>query len=369
MKREQVIKTLSPILIISCLYGCSSSSLSDEVSPSISSEESLVPSSSEEPSSSSLSDEASAYLNLPTMKGLELYCFEEEGEWKTALMEGTNRLKTVEEVDAFVGISVGKMKEVLSTYGDDILPSVSTFAVSRPAKALELSGGAPEYYIDELNAIETELGLTLTKEIGLYSLLGWIEELGSKEITRIYKKYEFGDIAPSFSHLESTYETRDETAIEKFSASLLTSTLESEPYEFIYGGSGESYRVEFSDGTLAWYQLNNDYFQDDQLYKFISKPSLPGLEFANYGFLSNLKYGLEAYYGDELLDIDLSFVTEMEFVLEEDEVAQDPGYLGYEVRYGDEKLTFLDADTFEIAGTNLEQTRYSIVNGVTANFL
>lgn len=61
------------------------------------------------------------YLNLSGFKGLELYCYKIEGAWYSSLMQGTNRLKSAEEINYLqenYPCPIRTMKAVLATYKD-----------------------------------------------------------------------------------------------------------------------------------------------------------------------------------------------------------------------------------------------------------
>ena len=51
------------------------------------------------------------------MKGIEIYCWQDGDEWKCGGTEGTNRLKTDEEIRALQVVSIPEMKRILERKG------------------------------------------------------------------------------------------------------------------------------------------------------------------------------------------------------------------------------------------------------------
>ena len=51
------------------------------------------------------------------MKGIEIYCWLEGGEWKCGGTEGTNRMKTDEEIRALQVVTIPEMKKILEQKG------------------------------------------------------------------------------------------------------------------------------------------------------------------------------------------------------------------------------------------------------------
>ena len=51
------------------------------------------------------------------MKGIEIYCFKDGDEWKCGGTEGTNRLKTDEEIRALQVVTIPQMKKILERKG------------------------------------------------------------------------------------------------------------------------------------------------------------------------------------------------------------------------------------------------------------
>ena len=51
------------------------------------------------------------------MKGIEIYCWQDNGEWKCGGTEGTNRMKTNEEIRALQVVTIPEMKKILEQKG------------------------------------------------------------------------------------------------------------------------------------------------------------------------------------------------------------------------------------------------------------
>ena len=51
------------------------------------------------------------------MKGIEIYCWQDGGEWKCGGTEGTNRMKTDEEIRALQVVTIPQMKKILERNG------------------------------------------------------------------------------------------------------------------------------------------------------------------------------------------------------------------------------------------------------------
>ncbi len=51
------------------------------------------------------------------MKGIEVYCWQDGGEWKCGGTVGTNRLKFDEEIRALQVVKISEMKEILRQKG------------------------------------------------------------------------------------------------------------------------------------------------------------------------------------------------------------------------------------------------------------
>ena len=63
-----------------------------------------------------LYEKVPSYYELDSFKGIEVYVWEEDGELLCGAMEGTNRNKFDEEIQALVGIKLEEMAEILDTY-------------------------------------------------------------------------------------------------------------------------------------------------------------------------------------------------------------------------------------------------------------
>ena len=51
------------------------------------------------------------------MKGIEIYCWQDGGEWKCGGTEGTNRMKTDDEIRALQVVTIPQMKRILEKKG------------------------------------------------------------------------------------------------------------------------------------------------------------------------------------------------------------------------------------------------------------
>ena len=51
------------------------------------------------------------------MKGIEIYCWQDGDEWKCGGTEGTNRMKTDEEIRALQVVTIPEMKRILEQKG------------------------------------------------------------------------------------------------------------------------------------------------------------------------------------------------------------------------------------------------------------
>ena len=99
------------------------------------------------------------YPGLPNisedpMKGVEIYCWQDGGEWKCGGTVGTNRMKTDEEIRALQVVTVPQMKRILERKG-----LTDCFSVI----LVDLSGDEVVYLDVEENmtqiaALEIELG-------------------------------------------------------------------------------------------------------------------------------------------------------------------------------------------------------------------
>ena len=99
------------------------------------------------------------YPGLPNisedpMKGVEIYCWQDGGEWKCGGTVGTNRMKTDEEIRALQVVSIPEMKRILERKG-----LTDCFSV----RLIDLSGDEVVYLDFEENmtqiaTLEIELG-------------------------------------------------------------------------------------------------------------------------------------------------------------------------------------------------------------------
>ena len=88
------------------------------------------------------------------MKGVEIYCWQDGGEWKCGGTVGTNRMKTDEEIRALQVVSIPEMKRILERKG-----LTDCFSVI----LVDLSGDEVVYHDFEENmtqiaTLEIELG-------------------------------------------------------------------------------------------------------------------------------------------------------------------------------------------------------------------
>ena len=88
------------------------------------------------------------------MKGVEIYCWQDGGEWKCGGTVGTNRMKTDEEIRALQVVTIPEMKRILKRKG-----LTDCFSVI----LIDLSGDEVVYLDFEENmtqiaALEIELG-------------------------------------------------------------------------------------------------------------------------------------------------------------------------------------------------------------------
>ena len=56
-------------------------------------------------------------ISKDPMKGIEIYCFKDGDEWKCGGTEGTNRMKTDEEIRALQVVTIPEMKRILEQKG------------------------------------------------------------------------------------------------------------------------------------------------------------------------------------------------------------------------------------------------------------
>lgn len=314
------------------------------------------------------SEDISQYLNLGTGKGLEVYCFQENGEWKMGLMSGTNRNKYTEEVDALEGISLESMKKVLATY-ENYRDYTRVIGVSRPSKWQETRGIPHIDNIVGLNFIEMAFGQAPTKNVGLYSLLDWVEIVFDKEVVAGYYQTDLGSISPTFTSREATYVAPDSNSLSLFVASLGYASVYPEANDLTYGGSGIIYRVSYDDGTSDSLQiLNGDVIVGGYGYTLASTITLRDAVLYSENFVHSVAYGGTLYKDGVKTTIDTGFAGNLEFVYEDEQV-MDASYEGYELRLeDDEYLTFYDEDSFAIHSPYEETTFHKVINGISFPF-
>ncbi len=56
-------------------------------------------------------------ISKDPMKGIEIYCWQDDGEWKCGGTVGTNRMKTDEEIRALQVVTIPQMKKILEQKG------------------------------------------------------------------------------------------------------------------------------------------------------------------------------------------------------------------------------------------------------------
>ena len=106
----------------------------------------------------------SLYYNLDTFKGLEVYCWEDNGEWRCGLMSGTNRDKTNEEI-AFIQneypCRLNEMNKILKTYSDETRKDTVVIVVDYPQKEDDSSYVyyQPSEFPEKYTYLYSELGL------------------------------------------------------------------------------------------------------------------------------------------------------------------------------------------------------------------
>ena len=102
---------------------------------------------------------APIYPGLPDisedpMKGIEIYCWQDGGEWKCGGTVGTNRMKTDEEIRALQVVTIPEMKRILEQKG-------LTYCFS--VRLVDLSGDEIVYLdveenIAQIGTLEMQLG-------------------------------------------------------------------------------------------------------------------------------------------------------------------------------------------------------------------
>ena len=84
------------------------------------------------------------------MKGIEIYCWQDGSDWKCGGTEGTNRMKTDEEIRALQVVTIPEMKRILEQKG-----LTDCFSVI----LVDLSGDKVVYLTDE--EYNTQRGLLM----------------------------------------------------------------------------------------------------------------------------------------------------------------------------------------------------------------
>ncbi len=72
-------------------------------------------------------------------KGIEVYCWQDKESWQSGILPGTNRLKSVEEVEWLqvnLPCPLAKMREILDTYEEEM---ITVILVSNPPLPSELT--------------------------------------------------------------------------------------------------------------------------------------------------------------------------------------------------------------------------------------
>ena len=116
------------------------------------------------------------YLNLSTMKGLDVYFYMLDDEYNFVMLSGTNRNKTVEEISTLqknYSCPLDEFKNVLSKYSSEDLESIYFCEVSYPVNEEDIKDHYDDY--KKVNEIRNLLGLeekttytlTINDETGL----------------------------------------------------------------------------------------------------------------------------------------------------------------------------------------------------------
>ena len=102
---------------------------------------------------------APIYPGLPDiseepMKGIEIYCFKDGGDWKCGGTVGTNRMKADEEIRALQVVTIPEMKRILEQKGLTDCFRVIPVDLSRD-KVIYLD---VEEYATQIATLEMQLG-------------------------------------------------------------------------------------------------------------------------------------------------------------------------------------------------------------------
>ena len=115
--------------------------------------------------SSSKLDYSLYYSYKTNMKGIEIYCWENEDYWYSGILPGTNRFKSVEEVEWLqenLPCPLNEMAKILATYSEETLKYAPVRIVSIPPKELEITSNINEQNkIDEYKYVYGKLVLNM----------------------------------------------------------------------------------------------------------------------------------------------------------------------------------------------------------------
>ena len=119
--------------------------------------------------SSSKLDYSLYYSYKTNIKGIEIYCWENEDYWYSGILPGTNRFKSVEEVEWLqenLPCPLNEMAKILATYSEETLKYAPVRIVSIPPKELEINNNINEQNkIDEYKYVYGKLGLNMPEFI------------------------------------------------------------------------------------------------------------------------------------------------------------------------------------------------------------
>jgi hypothetical protein len=223
---------------------------------------------------------ASSYLNLPTGKGLEVYCWRENEIWRSGLMSGTNRVKTPAEIDALQGISLAKMSEVLKTYSPKEETLVGPLLVSRPAKESEIgnSSNASGTSRRILSYLEDQLGMTPQGALSSASK-GASRRLSVDAASQMHLRHSLDAAYPSGSWIEVSANLLTDVDLELYLNGFLIST----GYTF---GSERSWMYYFQmpdqDSTLTFQTYSPTYVAFQTAYPWSKNLTLADIAVLAY---------------------------------------------------------------------------------------
>ena len=107
-------------------------------------------------------------INENPMKGIEIYCWQDGGEWKCGGTEGTNRQKFDEEIRSLQVVTIPQMKKILEQKG-----LIDCFHVI----LVDLSGDEVVYLDVEENMMQIA---TLEMQLGAEQFAVFIEGKGQR---------------------------------------------------------------------------------------------------------------------------------------------------------------------------------------------